>query len=419
MPRFESLPAWLAWQETLHPKKIDLDLERIRVVADRMGLLQPEHGVITVAGTNGKGSSTVMLSTILHAAGYRVGSYTSPHLLRYNERICISARPASDTELCRAFERIDQARGRVTLSYFEFGTLAALQLFAEGGVDIAVLEVGLGGRLDAVNIIEPDAALVTAIDIDHSAWLGSDRETIAREKAGIFRRGRPAVCSDPAPPDSLEVIATALEAEWFSLGRQYSYTLNGPRWNWRGPHTRLSNLPPPALAGRHQYNNAAGVLMVLESLRGHFPVARWAIESGLQEVTLAGRFQILTGPVDVILDVAHNPSSGRSLAQLLADNPVTGSTWIVLGMLNDKEVTAFTESLLPVVNHWCLAGLDVERGLSSEQLRQALPAAAADPLDFPSVAAALRHARLLASPGDRVVVCGSFVTVAEALVCHV
>jgi len=419
MPRFDSLPAWLAWQETLHPKKIDLGLERVREVAGRMGLLQPEYGVITVAGTNGKGSSVTMLAAILEAAGYRTGSYTSPHLQHYNERVRIASVPASDADLCRAFECVDQARGQQSLSYFEFGTLAALQLFAEAGIDIAVLEVGLGGRLDAVNIIDPDAALVTAIDIDHSAWLGPDRETIAREKAGIFRRGRPAVCSDPAPPASLEAAAAALDAEWLSLGRQYSYTLSANRWNWRGPQQELADLPPPGLPGRHQFDNAAGVLMVLDSLRDRYPVSRRAIEKGLQDAVLPGRFQILPGEVDVILDVAHNPASGKSLARLLAEHPAAGQTWLVLGMLNDKDAAAFTGSLRQVVDQWCLATLDVERGLTAAQLRQSLPAAITSPLEFPGVAAAFCHARSHASAGDRVVVCGSFVTVAEALACHV
>ena len=419
MPRFDSLPAWLAWQETLHPQKIDLGLDRVAAVAGRMGLLEPDHGVITVAGTNGKGSSMALLAAILAADGYRVGSYTSPHLLRYNERICICGQAVSDQELCHAFDCVDQARGQVTLSYFEFGTLAALYLFAVADLDIALLEVGMGGRLDAVNIIAPDAALVTSIDIDHSAWLGTDRESIGREKAGIFRHGRPAVCSDPSPPASVEETAVTLGAKWLSLGRQFSCKMAGAGWNWQGPDSSYLKLPRPALAGAQQYDNAAGVLMALESLRKRFPITREAVETGLRQVTLAGRFQVLPGAVDMILDVAHNPASGRRLAQTLGELPAGGHTWLVLGMLKDKDVAAFMESLAYRVNHWCLASLHADRGLSADSLRKNLPAGVIDAHDFRSVAAACRYASSQAVAGDRIVVCGSFITVAEALACHV
>jgi dihydrofolate synthase/folylpolyglutamate synthase len=419
MPRFDSLPAWLAWQETLHPKKIDLGLDRVAAVADQLGLLLPDYGIITVAGTNGKGSSVALLAAILDAAGYRVGSYTSPHLLCYNERICISGHQATDGDLCRAFDCVDQARGEISLSYFEFGTLAALYLFAAADLDVALLEVGMGGRLDAVNIIDPDVALVTSIDIDHSAWLGTDREAIGREKAGIFRHDRPAVCSDPSPPDSLANTAVGLGAEWFSLGQQFFCELTGSGWNWRGPDSSYLQLPLPALAGVQQLDNAAGVLMALESLRDRFPVNRHAIEQGLQSVNLPGRFQILPGKVDVILDVAHNPASGRRLAETLAETRAGGYTWLVLGMLKDKDVAAFMESLAHTVDHWCLASLDVERGLSAAELRAALPVTVSDAHDFPNVTAACRYAHSRAIVGDRVVVCGSFITVAEAMACHV
>lgn len=419
MPRFNSLSDWLAWQETLHPQKIDLGLERVAMVAKRMGLLQPEYGVITVAGTNGKGSSVALLAAILGAAGYRVGSYTSPHLLHYSERIRISGQAVSDSELCHAFDCVDQARGQGTLSYFEFGTLAALSLFAGTDLDIVLLEVGMGGRLDAVNIINPDAALVTAIDIDHSAWLGTDRETIGREKAGIFRHGRPAICSDPSPPASVAQTAAGLGATWFSLGRQFSYRAGADGWDWRGPDSSYRQLPAPALAGAHQFDNAAGVLMTLASLRERFPVQRQAVETGLRNTSLAGRFQVRSGRVDVILDVAHNPASGRRLAQTLEELPVAGRTWLVLGMLRDKDAAAFTDSLAQAVDHWCLASLDGERGLSAARLREMLPATADDVHEFPDVAAACRYAKTQAGAGDRVVVCGSFITVAEAMACHV
>jgi dihydrofolate synthase/folylpolyglutamate synthase len=419
MPRFDSLPAWLAWQDTLHPQKIDLGLARVASVAERMGLLQPAYGVITVAGTNGKGSSVAMLAAILGAAGYRVGTYTSPHLLRYNERICISGEQATDHELCHAFDCVDQARRQETLSYFEFGTLAALYLFAAAGLDIALLEVGMGGRLDAVNIVNPDATLVTSIDIDHRAWLGNDREAIGREKAGIFRSGRPAVCSDPSPPASLEATAVALGAKWLSLGRQFSCTVGDDGWNWQGPDSGYRQLPSPALAGSQQYENAAGVLMTLESLRKRFPVSRQAIEQGLKSVTLPGRFQVLPGAVDVIFDVAHNPASSRQLAKTLEDFPSHGHTWLILGMLKDKDVTAFMEPLVHCVDHWCLASLGTDRGLSACALRDMLPGSVTDVRTFRNVATAWRQACSQATAGDRLVVCGSFISVAEAMACHV
>ncbi len=419
MPRFDSLPDWLAWQETLHPQKIDLGLERVAAVAGRMGLLRPRYGVITVAGTNGKGSSVALLAAILGEAGYRVGSYTSPHVLRYNERICISGQQVTDGDLCHAFSCVDQARGQESLSYFEFGTLAALYLFAAADLDVALLEVGMGGRLDAVNIIDPDAALVTSIDIDHSAWLGTDRESIGREKAGIFRSGRPAVCSDPSPPDSLEKAAAGLGATWLSLGQQFFIEISGSGWNWRGPDSSYLQLPPPALAGVQQFDNAAGVLMVLESLHDRFPVNRRAVEQGLRSVAVPGRFQILPGAVPVILDVAHNPASGRRLAQTLAKTRTGGHTWLVLGLLKDKDAAGFMESLANSVDHWCLASLNVERGHTAAGLQKMLPATAEHVNEFPNVAAACRYAHSRAVAGDRVVVCGSFITVAEAMACHV
>jgi dihydrofolate synthase/folylpolyglutamate synthase len=360
-----------------------------------------------------------LLAAILGAAGYRTGSYTSPHLLRYNERISIAGQLATDAELCDAFECVDRARGQETLSYFEFGTLAALHLFAGAKLDLALLEVGMGGRLDAVNIVDPDAALVTSIDIDHSAWLGSDREAIGREKAGIFRPGRPAVCADPAPPACLEKAAAGLGASWFALGRHFSYDRSGSGWNWHGPDSSHRQMPLPALAGAQQFDNAAGVLMVLESLRERFPVSRESIDTGLRSVTLAGRFQILPGQVDMILDVAHNPASGRRLAQMLGDFPTSGNTWLVIGMLKDKDVAAFMESLQHTVDHWCLASLDSERGLPAAELRQMLPVVANDAHEFPNVAAACHYARTQAAAGDRIVVSGSFITVAEAMSCHV
>ncbi|MGB5180313.1 MAG: bifunctional tetrahydrofolate synthase/dihydrofolate synthase [Gammaproteobacteria bacterium] len=418
MPRFSTLTDWLAWQETLHPRKIDLGLERVAQVAERMQLLTPGHGVITVAGTNGKGSSVAMLESILSAAGYRIACYTSPHLLRYNERIRIAGKAVDDATLCAAFDSVDQARGNISLSYFEFGTLAALSLFSQAHLDIALLEVGMGGRLDAVNILDGDAALVTSIDIDHSTWLGKDRETIGREKAGIFRADRPAVCSDPAPPASVRRQAQAVSARWYAPGCGFDWTTSEAGWNWQSSGKVYRDLPLPALPGSHQLQNAAGVLMVLEALASRFPLSRSAIEKGLLTVTIAGRCQLIPGAVETLLDVAHNPGSAESLAQLLRQRDVRGRTRTVLGMLADKDVAAFAAILNPVVDDWYLASLPGERGLTAEQLQQSLcgNVRTAPVQLFQDVATAFSQARADAKAGDRVVVCGSFVTVAEALV---
>ena len=421
MPRFDSLSAWLDWQETLHPEKIDLGLERVEAVAGRLGLLEPGYCVITVAGTNGKGSSVALLDTILRAAGYRVGRYTSPHIRCYNERIQLDGNPVSDSDLCAAFEYVDRARDGQTLSYFEFGTLAALQLFHEWKPDIAVLEVGMGGRLDAVNVLAADVALVTSISIDHSAWLGNDRETIGREKAGIFRSGHPAICSDPQPPASLQQHARALGARWYALGDAFSYSTGTDCWHWQGVHSHLADLPLPALPGRHQLNNAAGVLMALELLGEQFPVNRTALADGLQAVTLEGRCQLVPGAVETVFDVAHNPDSARQLGKFLAERPVRGQTRLVLGMLRDKDAAEFATALGPIVDHWYLTAPDTERSLPVAELQAqvATLAAAESSGCYQDVATALRQAQADAGDGDRVVVCGSFYTVAEALACHV
>ncbi len=421
MPRCPSLPDWLDWQQGLHPKKIDLGLERIASVAGRMGIMQPEQTVITVAGTNGKGSSVAFLESILSAAGYRVGAYTSPHLFRYNERIRINGQEVDDKTLCNAFAAVDEARGATTLSYFEFGTLAALYLFRQAPLDIIVLEVGLGGRLDAVNIIEPSVSLVTSIGIDHCAWLGDDRELIGREKAGIFRAQRPAICSDPVPPASLEKYAHEIKADWYCLGQAYSFMPGRAGWNWQGGSSIHESLPCPSLPGEHQLENAAGVLMALELLNSRHPVSRTAIEQGLQSVSLPGRCQIIAGPVEQIFDVSHNTDSVACLERLLEDRPCKGHTRVVLGMLDDKDAGEFASRLAPAVHGWYIAGLDVERGLSAQALQACVEAAGFSGKNriFPDVATAWQEAHTDSEAGDRIVVCGSFFTVAEAMACPV
>ncbi|MGD2113234.1 MAG: bifunctional tetrahydrofolate synthase/dihydrofolate synthase, partial [Gammaproteobacteria bacterium] len=414
---FDTLADWLAWQDDLHPRRIDLGLERVAAVAQRLAILPPACCVVSVAGTNGKGSSVALLEACYRSAGYCTGAYTSPHLLRYNERVRIAGREASDAELCAAFEQIDQARAGISLTYFEFGTLAALLLFDAARPDILLLEVGMGGRLDAVNLVDADVALVTSIGIDHSTWLGNDREVIGREKAGILRAGRPVVCADPAPPASLREVAQDVGAPWYALGEHFTHQSAALGWDWAGWRNTCTGLPLPALTGACQRNNAAGALAVLDLLADRLPVDRAAIDTGLRSVRLPGRFQVLPGVPPVILDVAHNPDSAGALADQLQAAPPAGRTWLVLGMLADKDAGAFASALDDSVEHWCLAGLGGQRGLTSDALAQriAVPGRQRDIRLFDSVAAALAHAKAHAAPADRIVVSGSFLTVAEAL----
>ena len=320
--RFNRLEKWLKWQESLHFTAIELGLERCRRVANNMGLLKPAYNVISVAGTNGKGSSITMLDKILRNAGYSVGRYTSPHLLRYNERICINGEEVADSELCESFDRIDRARGDISLTYFEFGTLTALDLFRQHNVDLAVLEVGLGGRLDAVNVLDADVALITSIDIDHQQWLGDNRESIAREKAGIFRNKAPAICSDPKPPQSLLDCADALGTPLSVLGRDFKLSMNHSFWSWNSDDVSLQKLPRPMQFCDFQLENAAGVLMVLEKIKNDYPVSIEHIKDGLSSFRLNGRMQFIPGRIPKILDVAHNSESVKVLVKNLRRIPI-------------------------------------------------------------------------------------------------
>lgn len=412
-----TLNQWLAWQERLHGAEIDLGLERVARVLDAMNLGRAPFKVITVTGTNGKGSSVAMLESILLAAGYRTGAYYSPHLIRYNERVKVDGREASDEDLCRAFEAVEAARGDIPLTYFEFGTLAALRVFFAAGVDVVVLEVGLGGRLDAVNVIDGDVALITGIDLDHREWLGDDRERIGHEKAGIMRAGRPAVCSDPAPPDSVLAHAAGLAAPLACIGRDYGYTVQGGAWSWWGPARRRTALPWPGLRGGVQLQNAAGVLMVLDSLGAVLPVTQGQIREGLLSVSLAGRLQVLPGTPPCILDVAHNPHAAAVLANALAAMPCHGRTHAVFAMLKDKDIAGVARAMSGAVDVWHAASLTGARGVASEQLAAHLRASGVDGrvhehADPHTAYAAARHD---CAAGDRIVVFGSFYTVGAVL----
>src|SRR5918994_482563 len=371
-PRFRRLADWLAWQEPLHPNAIDLGLDRLQRTLDNLGWRRPACPVITVAGTNGKGSCVALTARILGEAGYRVGTFTSPHLLRYNERIAIDGVEVSDEALIAAFERIDAARGEDTLTFFEFNAAAALLVLADAHPDAVVLEVGLGGRLDAVNVVDADVALVTSIDLDHCDWLGRDRETIGREKAGIFRAGRPAIFGSRDMPASIREAAQQVGAELQQLGHDFDWVRSGDRWSWRGRTGEQRDLPAPALHGEIQYDNAAAVLATLEVLQSRLPVPRSAIERGLQTVTLPGRFQVVKQssprPIEWILDVAHNPAAARTLAAQLASQKSGGRTIAVCGVLSDKDVEGIVGELRSSFDAWVIVGLQGARALPPEAL---------------------------------------------------
>lgn len=411
MAHFSQLADWLAWQENAHWPRIDPGLIRASAVLKRMALHRPPFLVVTVAGTNGKGSTVAMLEAILLAAGYRVGSYTSPHLLRYNERIKVQGRAVADEVICQAFARIDDARQEISLTYFEFGTLAAIDIFHQMALDVALLEVGLGGRLDAVNALDADVAVIATIDIDHADLLGHDRETIALEKAGIFRPHRPAVCGDLEPPTSLESHAKKLSTPLYQVGRDFHYRVVDGCWSWWSNSAQYVDLPQPRLRGVYQHQNAATVLMVLKLIEDRFPVAEAAIREGLVSVCLPGRFQHLPGKIERIFDVAHNPQGARLLAQSLAQTPCSGRTYAVFGMLADKDVAGVVASLEKSIDSWFLGGLEGERGLSAEALAKRMDSVTAIIRIYQGVAEAYRAVLEVAQPGDRVLTFGSFHTV--------
>lgn len=412
--RFSALDDWLRWQETLHPRTIDLGLERVRTVLRRLQPKPPAQTIITVGGTNGKGSCVAFLDAMLRAAGYRVGAYTSPHLLRYNERIRVQGVEADDAALCRTFARIDAARGNVSLTYFEFGTLAALELFREAGMEVAVLEVGLGGRLDAVNIMDADAALVVSVALDHTDWLGSDRNSISYEKAGIYRPERPAICADPDPPPRLIQYAEDISARLLRVNRDYHFARTGSTWCWQSSACCLDHLPLPTLAGNHQLGNAAAALMTLTSLGDRLPVSPEAIRAGLASAELPGRCQIIPGPVEWILDVAHNPRAATVLADHLRARPCTGRTWAMIGLLADKDAPGVIEALTDTIDAWYAITLDGDRGRTGDELAALLRATGAR-AEATDIRDACRVVQTTACPGDRIVVLGSFHTVAPVL----
>ncbi len=392
-----------------------LGLERVLAVKRALGIGQAVP-VISVGGTNGKGSTCAMLERILLCSGYRAGLYTSPHLLAYNERVRVGGRPASDAELCDAFARVEAARGDTPLTYFEFGTLAAWQAFATAGADAVILEVGLGGRLDAVNAFDADCAVVTAVDLDHMDYLGETREAIGFEKAGIFRSGRPAIVGDAQPPRSLLGHAAASGADLRLLGRDFGYLAEQGQWTYWGRRGRRGGLAYPALRGAIQLANASTAIAVLEALAERLPVSMQDVRRGLIEVELPGRFQVLPGRPTVVLDVGHNPQAAGVLADNLGGMAFHPQTWAVFGMLADKDIAGVVERVKGRINHWLAASLPGPRGMAAGALAGLLEGrgAQADAC-FDSPAAAYRFAKGKAGENDRIVAFGSFLTVADVL----
>lgn len=458
-----SLNEWLSYLETLHPTAIDMGLARITEVAQRLQLTLPCVR-ITVGGTNGKGSTCAMLEAIYLAAGYKVGTYSSPHLVVYNERIRLNGQLAADQDIIEQFARIEAARGDITLSYFEFSTLAAMLLFEARRVDVAILEVGLGGRLDAVNMLDADCAIITSVDLDHQEYLGNDREQVGWEKAHIFRAGRPAVCGDPVPPKKLVEYAGSIGADLWLFGRDFNYSGDQLQWSYGGREQRRNSLAYPSLRGANQLLNASAALAAIEALRSSLAVPQQAVRIGLSQVELAGRLQILPGVPSIVLDVAHNPHAAGALAQGLDAMPPVPNTHAVVGMYSDKDVEGAIRRMGARISHWHCATLpgprglaaeklaDIVRKVTSEQLDHAGPSASLLPgsaqIVLPSVEAetpssggpavrsaprvvpshreaeiscspdpvsAFREARAAVSDNDRIVVFGSFSTVGPVL----
>jgi dihydrofolate synthase / folylpolyglutamate synthase len=430
----KTLDDWLAYCEQLHPKVIELGLERVKTVADRMAL-KLVCPVITVAGTNGKGSTCAMLESILTQAGYKTGVYTSPHLVRFEERLRLTGEAVNDTELIASFARVETARSlngsEVSLTYFEFTTLAILDVMARSGLDVAILEVGLGGRLDAVNIIDADCAIITSIDLDHTELLGNTREAIGFEKAGVMRAGKPVVVSDPMPPNSIALHAVSIGAVVWQAGRDFKTIGDKQQWGWSASKEKggrlYSGLAYPALRGANQLLNAAGVLAALTCLRERLPVTAQAVRNGMAFVELPGRFQVIPGQPTLVLDVAHNPHAVAALAANLDAMGFYPTTHAVFGAMADKDLASILTRIGPLVDRWYVTDLPTARACSAAQLEAHVSAALKSQAHAPSLPtvapitqhqdpmAALRAALAAANPADRIVVFGSFFTVGGVL----
>lgn len=417
LPDLHELADWLAYIEALHPASIEMGLDRVEQVRQRLGLV-PLFPIIIVAGTNGKGSTCAMLESIYRAAGYKVGCYTSPHFIRYNERVRIDGAEVADEVLVGAFQATEQARQDTgaTLTYFEFGTLAAVWSLMQAKVDVGILEVGLGGRLDAVNVFSPQCSIVTSVDLDHMDFLGNDRECIGLEKAGVFRSGVPAICGDNDSPASLQAYAAEIGADLRRIGREFGFQVQQSGWRYHAGSQEYQ-LPLPALPGSFQLNNAASVINAVDCLQEILPVTLAQMRQGLQQVILNGRFQICREQPQVILDVAHNPHAAKALASNLALYPVTGRTLAVFSMLADKDIAGVIQMLTPYMDAWYIAEVAHARGASAEQLRGCVAAQATSSPVFiyADVRSAYRQACNDAGENDRIIVFGSFFTVADTM----
>ncbi|OFJ49877.1 bifunctional folylpolyglutamate synthase/dihydrofolate synthase [Janthinobacterium lividum] len=418
-----TLPEWLAMLETRHSEtQINMGLDRVQAVKARMQLAFT-CPVIMVAGTNGKGSTCAMLESVLLRAGYKVGLYIKPHFLDFNERARVLGEMASDEQLVASFNVVEAVRGDTALTYFEFTTLAILHLLAQAQLDVAILEVGLGGRLDAVNVIDADVAIVTSVDIDHTDYLGDTREAIGFEKAGIFRPGKPAICSDPVPPQSLIDHAQAIGADLWLMGRDFNYSGDKQQWNYGGREQRRNSLAYPSLRGANQILNAAAVLAALEALRLKLPVGAQEVRTGLVTVELPGRFQVLPGRPSVILDVAHNPHAASALNQNLGNMGYHPYTYAVFGSMQDKDIDGVLAAMSEHVDHWCLTDLPSPRSATASELAAKVQIMLADKPEssehtvsiFADPAQAYANAMSRVGENDRIVVFGSFLTVAGVM----
>ncbi len=417
LPAGSSLSDWLAWLETLSAKDIDLGLERVQAVLHRLSLGRPDH-VFLVGGTNGKGSSVAIVDALLSAAGKRVGAYTSPHVLHYNERIAVDGAAVRDRTIVAAFERVERARDGLPLTYFEYGTLAAAVVFAEADLDIWVLEVGLGGRLDACNAIEPTASLITNVSLDHREWLGDDIETIAIEKAGIMRRGVPTVFGSRDVPDSLLQHAASIEARLLLAGRDFDYRVDAAgTWSWRGQAVETPSLPQPGLRGAFQVGNAAAVLALIEAAGLHEALDADRLGRILPTLALTGRQQVVrSGGVNWLLDVAHNPAGAAALAETLASQRPTGKLWAIAGILDDKDGSGIARALNGVVDHWIAVTASSPRAIPADDLARRIANACNRPCRISeSIKDAIQYARRNASDDDTILVTGSFFVVGPAL----
>ncbi len=417
MMNFDSLKGWLDWQESLHPLAIDLGLERAARVHQALNYDTIKPLTITVAGTNGKGSCIAYLENIFRAQGYRVGSYSSPHILKYNERIKIDGKPVSDELICEAFSRIESVRADTSLSYFEFGTLAALDIFRRSSLDVQLLEVGLGGRLDAVNIIDPDVALISSIGIDHVDWLGATRSSIAQEKAGIFRANTPAIIGDCEPPLSLVQCALDKKADLFCINKDFHYQKQATTWDWYFCDTHLSDLPEPGLKGEHQYRNASIAILAVQLLAKKLAVTDESIRIGLKNTQLLGRFQLINDKIPVLLDVGHNPEAVKTLLEYLVMTFPGKRIHAVFSMMKDKDIATVLEIMHPVVSDWFFAPLKNPRAATEVMMREFFSRSSVKQVSFgyTGFAEAFNAAKNQAQQDDLLLVFGSFFLISDCL----